>query len=397
MKMETFEHADLKSKRVILRADLNLPVHNGKIQNLGRVKVLQDTINSLKKSGAKIVIVTHFGRPQGKRNKDYSIDFLQPLLEKMYKTKVHFCGDIKSAKAEEQSKALPDGEIMLCENIRFYPGEEVNDENFAKEIARLGDVYVNDAFSCSHRAHASIVGVTHFLPAYAGLGLAKELSYLKKTMDKTLSPKMLIIGGFKVSTKLGVIERLAETMDCVAIGGAMANTFLQAIGKNMGYSYVESPFVKQAANFYETHKDKIILPVDLVCEVNGHVETFDVDSLPAEAKAFDVGPKTVKLFSKYASESKLVLWNAPLGFYENDKFAKGSAYLARTLSDLTESGQIQSIIGGGDTIASIEKAGISKPHFTYMSTSGGAFLEWLEGADLPGVKALDEKKSSGKK
>lgn len=387
--MKTLEAADLKSKRVVLRADLNLPIHNGKIQDITRINILQDTIKTLKDAGAKIVLVTHFGRPYGRYSEEFSVHFLQPLLEKMYKTPVQFCQDLTSEAAQKQSLALPDGEIMLCENLRFYPGEEVNDEQFAESISKLGDVYVNDAFSCSHRAHASTVGVTHYLPSFAGLGLAKELMYLDKSMDENLSPKMLVIGGFKVSTKFKVLERLVQKMECIAIGGAMANTFLQGLGYNMGSSYVEGPFVRQALSFYKDNKDKILLPVDLVCDVNGNVETHDISSVPQHAKALDLGPKTIDLFGEKAGASKLVLWNGPLGYYEDDKFAKGSIAFAKKISDLTESGAIQSIIGGGDTIAAVEKASIDM-EFTYASTSGGAFLEWLEGASLPGIEALDQ-------
>ncbi len=370
--MRDITSLNLKGLKVLLRLDLNVPMHNGDIIDYTRINQAIPTIEFLKKEQAKIIIISHFGRPKGKADHKYSLEFLMPVLEEIYKTRVYF----------GSHASLQSGEILLLENLRFNAGEEANDTEFAKDLSKLADVYVNDAFSCSHRHHASICRITEFLPAYPGLALKKELSNLEQSMDKTLSPKIVIIAGLKVSTKFKVLTKLITTSDYLFVGGAMANTFLQAIGYDMQSSYIETDFLERSANFYNSHKNKIILPIDLVCEVGGKAEVFDIDKLPKNAKALDVGPKSIKKFTDTLRAAKLVLWNGPLGYYEDQRFAKASLDLAEGIIKISG---LQSVIGGGDTIAATEKY---SEQFTYLSSSGGAFLEWLENCDLPGLVAL---------
>lgn len=354
-----------------MRADLNMPTHEGRIMDNTRIIQLIPTIEFLKKAGAKIILISHLGRPKGVVDSKYSLKFLVPILENTYKTKVHFADG-----------TLNDGEILLLENLRFNAGEEANDIKFAKTLASLGDIYVNDAFSCSHRAHASICGITELLPAYPGFALEAEIANLKRSVDKALSPKIVIIAGLKVSTKFKALTKLIDVADHLIIGGAMANTFLQAIGFDMKDSFVETSFLSQAAEFYSTHKNKLVLPIDLACDVSGKLQVFDVDKLPQNAKALDVGPKSVEQFTHLLKSAKLVLWNGPLGYFEDPRFGKASLQLAEAIIKLPG---LQSIVGGGETIAAIGEFG---SQFSYLSSSGGAFLEWLENFDLPGLRAL---------
>lgn len=375
--MRDLRTVDLKGLRILLRADLNVPMLDGHVIDHTRINQIIPTIEFLKNGGAKIILISHLGRPKGRMDNKYSLKFLSPILEEAYKTKVHFA-----------SGNVNNGEILLLENIRFNAGEEANDIEFAKILSRLADIFVNDAFSCCHRAHASICGITKFLPSYPGFALSEELANLEQSMDKNLSPKVVIIAGLKVSTKFKVLTKLIASTEHLIIGGAMANTFLQAIGCDMKESFVEIDFLAQAKEFYHSHKDKIILPIDLVCEVAGEVQTFDIDKLPPSAKALDVGPKSVAQFTKILKASKLVLWNGPLGYYEDPRFSKASLNLARAIVEMPD---LRSIVGGGDTVAAIGK--FSK-QFSYLSSSGGAFLEWLENSDLPGLQALRINKNS---
>jgi phosphoglycerate kinase len=382
--MRNLRKADLKEKRVLLRVDLNVPVQNGEIVDLSRITQIIPTIEFLKSHKAKIILISHFGRPKGVRDEKYSLKFLQPILGDIYKSKLKFIDDLYTPNAIQTSFEINADEILLLENLRFYQGEESDDIEFARQLAAFGDIYVNDAFSCSHRKHASICAITSLIPSYPGLMLEAELENLKKSVDPKISPKIMIIAGLKVSTKFKVLESLVKTSDKLIIGGAMANTFLQALGFDMANSFVETNFVEQASQFYSINKSKIILPIDLVCDVNGNSQICDVNALPPNAKALDVGPKSIDLFIEQIQAAKMLLWNGPLGYYEDPHFAKASHALAQAIANTKG---IQSIIGGGDTLAAINNLDI-KSKFSYLSTSGGAFLEWLEAFDLPGLTAL---------
>ncbi len=382
--MRDLKNINLKGVRVLLRTCFDVPMHNGEITDLTRITQILPTIEYLKNQGAKIILISHFGRPKGIASDKYSLKFLVPVLEKAYKSKVLFIEDLHAPSAVQTSFDLKAGEILLLENLRFYKGEESNDAEFAKYLSGFGDIYVNDAFPSSHREHASMCAITKFITAYPGFALKTELENLQKSVDPKLSPKVIIIAGLKVSTKFKVLHSLVETADQLIIGGAMANTFLKALGFDMANSFVEEEFVEQAAQFYKLHEDKLILPVDLVCEIGGDSKIFEVGSLPPGAKALDIGPKSVAIFMGYIKRAKLLLWNGPLGYYEDPRFAKASLALAKAIGELKD---IQSILGGGDTLALINELD-NPPKFSYLSSSGGAFLEWLESFDLPALKAL---------
>ncbi|MCE2992521.1 MAG: phosphoglycerate kinase [Candidatus Jidaibacter sp.] len=373
--MKDLKNAYLLGQRVLLRVDLNVPLHAGKVLDFSRITNIQPTIDFLKKNGAQIILASHFGRPKGFVDPIYSLEFLVPILKEIYGEEILF----------SKTPSLPaakKGEIVLLENLRFNAGEEANDIEFAKKLAGLADIYVNDAFSCSHREHASICAITQLLPSYPGLAFESELNSLKASIDPSASPKIAIIAGLKVSSKFKVLASLVDTSDHLIIGGAMANTFLQALGFNMQASFVETDFLEQALQFYNLHKDKIILPIDLVCDVHGTAQEHDVEFLPEGARALDVGPKSIAMFIAKIKHSRILLWNGPLGYYEDEKFAQASLHLAEAIGNMPN---LRSIAGGGDTIASIGKFG---DKFSYVSTSGGAFLEWLEDFDLPGIRCL---------
>jgi phosphoglycerate kinase len=393
MKFKTIRDMDLNNKRVLMRADLNVPSQHGKVTDTARIDRLKPTIDHLRKSGARTLILSHFGRPDGERNPQMSLAFLLPALESSWGTKVKFAQDCIGDKAESLAASLQPGEIAILENVRFHKGEEANDPAFCKELAKNGDIYVNDAFSVSHRAHASTEGLAHLLPAAAGFLMEEELNALYSALERPKKPVAAIAGGSKISTKLKVLKNLVEKVDFLILGGGMANTFLHAQGADIGMSLCEKDMAAEAQRIMEhaaAKGCKILLPVDSVTvtsiQPGADHETHDSRKIPSDRMAIDVGPKTIQYILDETKNCKTLVWNGPMGVFEIKPFDEGTNALAVEAAKRTKSGLI-SVAGGGDTVAALENAGAADD-FTYISTAGGAFLEWLEGRTLPGVAAL---------
>jgi phosphoglycerate kinase len=347
---------------------------------------LKSTIALLKERGAKIILASHLGRPEGRFHVEHSLQRLLPVLSEVFATKIDFAASLAEAKLK--AKDIAAGEIMLLENLRFDPREEENDDGFAKELAELAEVYINDAFACSHRAHASIVAITKYLPHYRGLLFAEELTNLEAIFNGKQKKVIAIIGGKKVSTKLPILSNLVKKVDKLFVAGAMANTFLVAKAVNVGSSYYERELVNAAKEFYAQHKDKIILPIDYVTASSaddGFSQTKVKSMVGENELILDAGPKTILRLCEIISENDALIWNGPLGMYEDQRYAVSTQFLGRFIASLPT---ITSVIGGGDIIAALEAVDLLS-NYTYVSTAGGAFLEWLEGKELPGIKALE--------
>ena len=393
--MKTINNFQIKNQDVLVRVDLNVPVKDGVVIDKTRIYSIQSSINQLRLNNNKIFLLSHFGRPNGQFNKKYSLRFLCEILANILQTKeVHFINSLDGKEIEIKKNIMKGGDICLLENIRFYEGEEKNDLHFAKTIAKYFDVYVNDAFSVSHRKHVSVLGITNYLPSVAGNNLIKEIENLNKLLINPIKPKTAIIGGSKVSTKLPLLHNLIESFNTLIIGGAMANTFLLAQGYDVGKSLVEKYLINDAIdilNKSKKFKTKIILPIDLVCsnEINDskNINIVDINNVESDQMVLDIGRNTIKLIEKFLQSSKIILWNGPLGAFEYKPFDEGTNKVLNIIKDITSSHNITTIAGGGDTIAAIKKAN-AENSFTYISTGGGAFLEWLEGKESPGVKAL---------
>ena len=391
--MKDFHNLDLHNKRVLLRMDLNVPVTDNKITDYSRITRIKATIDILKQKNAKIILISHFGRPEGKKDLTYSLRFLASELAEIYQTKVHFIDELQNLSAIEETHKLPAGEIILFENLRFYPQEELNGEQFSAALANLGDIYINEAFSCSHRQHASIVGIPKFLPSYPGLLLLEEINSLEKVIAKDSKPITAIVGGKKVSTKFKVLEFLDSNADFLVIAGAMANTFLKAQGYNIGSSFYEENLVHDAQHFLKKAKSKIILPSDVVVANKTSDGNFinpimkNIQDLKDDSCILDLCMNSIKEITLAIDSSKTLLWNGPLGYFEDARFRDGSDEVAQVVATYTKASKLQSIAGGGDTLALLESNGLIK-EFSYVSTAGGAFLEWLENGDLPGIAAL---------
>lgn len=393
--VRTIEGVDVSGKRVLVRVDFNVPIENGVVADATRLERVLPTISSLAKAGAKVIVLSHLGRPKGVVSPDTS---LWPVAEKMRElmpgTTVHFIGDCFGEEARRGVAAVKPGEVAVLENLRYYKGEEKNDLEFAKALADLGDLYVNDAFSAAHRAHASIEALAHLRPSYAGLQLMAEVDALGKALENPARPVMAIVGGAKVSTKIEVLTHLVTRMDQLAVGGGMANTFLAAKGINTGSSLVEPEFIKTAKDILaraEREGCEIVLPTDVVVakEFKPGVDwqVCPVEAVPADAMILDFGPKSVADLKRRLAGVKTVLWNGPLGAFETAPFGEGTFALAREVARLTKEGKLVSVAGGGDTVRALNIVGVADD-LTYVSTAGGAFLEWLGGAKLPGVLAL---------
>ncbi|MCQ2381024.1 MAG: triose-phosphate isomerase [Acidaminococcaceae bacterium] len=383
---------DVKSKKVLVRVDFNVPFDDkGKISDATRIKAALPTIKYLLKNGAAVILCSHLGRPKGQVNKKYSLKPVAVCLEKLLKTKVAFASDCVGSVAEKAAKTLKPGKVLLLENLRFHAEEEANDMEFASKLASLAELYVNDGFGVSHRAHASVEGVTHFLPAAAGFLLEKEIEFVGRAVTDPLHPFVAIIGGAKVSDKIGVIDNLLDKVDTLLIGGGMANTFLLAQGCKLGKSLVEKDKVGLAKKLLakaKKNKVKMLLPTDLVMAEEfapkaKHVNE-NVKNLNAEWMALDIGAVTQKVFADALKGAKMVVWNGPMGVFEMPAFCKGTEAVAKTVA----ASKAVSIVGGGDSVAAIEKLKLAKK-ITHISTGGGASLEYLEGKTLPGVAALD--------
>jgi phosphoglycerate kinase len=379
-------------KRVLVRGDLNVPVQDGKVSDATRIDRLAPTVRELAGKKAKVILLSHFGRPKGRDPKE-SLAFLAPFLSEKFGLKVAFADDCVGPDAEKAVAALKDGEVLLLENLRFHKGEEKNEPDFVAGLAKLGDLYVDDAFSAAHRAHASIAGIAEKLPAYAGRGMEAELTALDKALGNPAHPVAAIVGGAKISTKLDLLSNLVGKVDLLILGGGMANTFLAARGVAIGKSLVEAEMLDQARAIEATAKSKgctIVLPVDaLVAEKfgPGHAETVSVDHIPADRMMLDIGPASIENINAKLKTCKTIVWNGPMGAFEIPPFDTGTVGVAKAVAALTKDGTLISIGGGGDTVAALAAAGVEND-FTYISTAGGAFLEWMEGKVLPGVVPL---------
>ena len=394
--LPTFKNIDLFGKTVLVRSDLNVPFHNGVVADKTRLLVIKKTVRYLMEQQAKVLLLSHFGRPLAYRNKScwdlsYSLKNLVAPLEQVLETRIEFVGDYAGSMVQKALALISPGTVLLLENIRFDPGEETNDTNLAIQLAEGVDLYVNEAFSCSHRAHASVDAITRYLPSVAGFHFQEEVHNLEKFLNPSKRPVVSIIGGSKVSTKLGLLKNLSQKVDGLIIGGGMANTFLAARGMSIGDSFVESGLLLTAQEILKTSKAKIILPEDVV--VASDLTDSKGTVLPCTAvtkgqKIFDIGPDTINTITSLLNSASTILWNGPVGAFEHAAFASGTVAIAKAVGACTKQG-ILTIAGGGDTLSALKMAEVSGC-LSYISTAGGAFLEWLEGRKLPGVQALQK-------
>jgi phosphoglycerate kinase len=386
---------DGAGKRVLLRGDLNVPMAGGAVSDATRIERLVPTITELAAKGCRVVVMSHFDRPKGKIVPEMSLKpLVAPLSKALGDKAVSFAEDCIGEKAQSVIEVLKDGEVALLENLRFHPGEEANDPEFVKALAALGDIFVNDAFSAAHRAHASTEGLAHALPSAAGRLMQAELQALENALVAPTRPVMAVVGGSKVSSKLDVLINLVGRVDRLVIGGAMANTFLYALGTDVGTSLCERDLADTARNVMAKADEAgclVMLPADVVVadrlEANIATEVVRVAGVPDDKMILDVGPESANALAAALSECRTVLWNGPLGAFEFKPFDEGTNIVAREAARLTRAGKLLSVAGGGDTVAALAAAGVLED-FSYVSTAGGAFLEWLEGKELPGVAAL---------
>ena len=382
----------VSGKRVIVRLDLNVPINNSKIDDDTRIKVIEPFVNKLIENKAKIILLSHLGRPKGKVVSELSLKPIFNYLEKKLNGKIYFYQEKIDSKAVDASNKLKPGEVLLFENIRFFKEEEGDEETFAKNLSRLGDIYINEAFSCSHRKQASIHKITRFIDSYGGPLLEKEIQSINLIIKNKKKPVTCIIGGSKVSTKINILSSLSEKADNLVIVGAMANNFLKFKGINVGKSLVEEGsenIVKNINTLAAKNKCNIIIPVDwnTSSSVNGDPVYKSLKDMGSEDMILDIGKSTIDLISKTIDNSNTVFWNGPAGYYENKNFSTGTLSIANKIAENTKSKSLISIVGGGNTVAAIKNAGLENV-FTHLSTAGGAFLESLEGKELPGIKVL---------
>ncbi|WP_158967956.1 phosphoglycerate kinase [Chachezhania sediminis] len=394
MAWNSLDDMDLGGKRVLVRVDINVPLTDGKVTDDTRIRRLSPTLETIFEAGGTPILLAHFGRPKGKVVPDMSLQKLVPVLEKAFDRPILFCADCRGPAAEAALAALPEGTLLLLENTRFHPGEEQNDEAFAAELAALGDIYCNDAFSSSHRAHASTEALARALPACAGRLMEAELKALDAALGHPARPVVAVVGGAKVSTKLELLGNLVSKVDHLVIGGGMANTFLAAQGLAVGKSLCEHEMTDTAQDIMATAEKvgcEIVLPLDAVIarefKEGAANEVVPIDAVPADAMILDAGPETVKHFAEVLEKARTLVWNGPLGAFEIAPFDTATNAAAAIAATRTADGQLTSVAGGGDTVAALNKSGAADS-FTYISTAGGAFLEWMEGKVLPGVKAL---------
>src|SRR4030043_650965 len=387
----TIEDIDIKRKRVFIRADFNVPLDdNLKVTDDRRIRSTLPTINYAIDEGAKVILSSHFGRPKGKKDPRLSLAPVAKRLQRLLNRGAHFASDCIGSQAEGLVSKMKEGDVLLLENLRYHPGEEENDEEFARALSRLADVYVNDAFGTAHRVHASIVGITRFLTSAAGFLLKKEIEYLKGMIVNPIRPFVAILGGVKVSGKIGVLENLGDKVDKVIVGGGMAYTFIKAMGYEVGNSLVEEDMLETAQRIRKKLKGmgiKFYLPVDCVIsqsiEPGAETKTVPTLEIPKGWRALDIGPASAKLFSEAIQDAKTILWNGPMGIFEIDAFSRGTYAIARAVADA----YALTIVGGGDTDLAVHRAGVSDA-MSFISTGGGASLQLLEGKELPGIAAL---------
>jgi len=393
-KFRSLDSADFSNKRVLLRVDLNAPMENGKLSDGTRIERIAPTITEIADKGGKVILLSHFGRPKGGRDEENSLVVLVDILKQYIGRPIAFANDCIGPEAEAAVAAMKPGDILLLENTRFHAGEEKNDPAFAAELAKLGDLYVNDGFSVAHRAHASTAGVARLLPAYAGRTMQAELEALEKALGNPARPVAAIVGGAKVSTKLDLLGNLAKKVDFLIIGGGMANTFLAALGHDVGKSLCEKSLVDVARTMIEearAAKCEIVLPVDVVLakqfKAHAPARVANVDAVAADEMILDMGPRSVVEVERILGMCKTLVWNGPFGAFELQPFDAGTNAVAKLAGALTDAGKLVTVAGGGDTVSALNQAGVGD-NFTYISTAGGAFLEWMEGKSLPGVEAL---------
>src|SRR5437879_7654781 len=392
-KFRTLDDVDVKGKRVLLRVDLNVPTENGRVTDLTRLERVAPTITEISGKGGKVILLAHFGRPKGRDPKE-SLKPVAAALSHVIRKPVAFADDCVGEPAAAAIAAMQDGDILCLENTRFHKEEEKNDPAFVAELAKLGDIWVNDAFSAAHRAHASTEGIGHMLPAYAGRTMQAELDALGKALEAPTKPVIAIIGGAKVSTKIDLLENLVTKVDALVIGGGMANTFLHAQGVPVGKSLAEKDLAATALRIMDkadAANCAIILPVDAVVAFHfaAHAPShaYGLDAIPPEGMILDVGPRSVERIRAAIDDAATLVWNGPLGAFELPPFDRGTMMAARHAAERTRAKKLISVAGGGDTVAALNQAGVAGD-FTYVSTAGGAFLEWMEGKPLPGVEVL---------
>lgn len=395
MKFKTLDDFDFNGKTVFVRADLNVPAKEGVITDMTRIDRFVPTLKEIVNKGGKVVIASHFGRPKGEKKPEFSMAFMVPAIEKASGLKVQFVDDCIGEKRDEAVRNMKQGDVILLENLRFYPGEEKNDKEFAEQLASGIDIYINDAFSTAHRAHASTEGMAHLLPRGAGRLMQEELEALDKALGNPVRPAVAVVGGSKVSTKLDLLSNLVKKVDYLCIGGGMAHTFMAAQGIVMGEgSLVEPSMIDTAKSILANAGNcKIVLPVDITwADAFGEgqeAHVSDADKVPAGKVLLDIGPKSAQEFIDVIQKCKTLIWNGPVGAFEIKPFDQSTNEIARAVAKLTKEGKLTSVAGGGDTVSALKKAGV-EPDLTYVSAAGGAFLEWMEGKTLPGVAILEQ-------
>jgi phosphoglycerate kinase len=389
----TLDQADVRGKRVLVRVDLNVPVENGKPTDLTRIERVAPTIREIADKGGKVILLSHFGRPKGFDPKESLKQFASAIADVLGRP-VAFAEDCVGEKAQAAIAAMKNGDILCLENTRFHKGEEKNDEGFIAQLAALGDIFVNDAFSVSHRAHASVEGIGRKLPTYAGRTMQDELDALTKVLETPTRPLAAIVGGAKVSTKLDLLGNLLSKVDVLVIGGGMANTFLAALGHAVGKSLCEHDLLPTAREILTIGKSKgreIVLPVDAVVakkfEANAPSRVTSVERVAPNEMILDIGPRSIEHVCSVLARVRTLVWNGPFGAFELEPFDTGTVEVAEAAAELTAAGKLVSVGGGGDTVAALNAAGVTE-RFSYVSTAGGAFLEWLEGKALPGVEVM---------
>ncbi len=392
--LKTTDEADIAGKILLVRADLNVPVQEDRVSDATRLERIIPGIKAWSRKGARVVLLSHFGRPKGERNLAMSLEPIAAELGRLLDRDVMFAEDCIGPVAHQVVEMMSDGDICVLENLRFYSGEETNSSEFAKDLARLGDFYVNDAFSAAHRAHASTSGLAAQLPAFAGPLMMEEISALQAALEDPKRPTVAVVGGAKVSTKIPVLSNLVGKVDKLIIGGGMANTFLMAEGVDVGASLAEADLVDEAQRIKGIAAEQqceIVLPVDAVVakefKAGASSRSASLDDIEDDEMILDVGPVTVGRLTELVANCRTLLWNGPLGAFEIEPFGSGTFALAKTAAERTKAGELVSVAGGGDTVAALNAAGVAGD-YTYVSSAGGAFLEWLEGKKLPGVVAL---------
>jgi phosphoglycerate kinase len=387
---------NIEGKRVLLRVDLNVPVSDRKVTDATRIERVAPTIRELSGKGAKVILLAHFGRPKGEPVADMSLSLIVSAVNEVLGQKILFASDSIGPEAEQAVASMKNGDVLLLENTRFHKGEEKNEPELTAALAKNGDIYVNDAFSAAHRAHASTEGLAHHLPAYAGRTMQAELEALEKGLGNPAHPVVAIVGGAKVSSKIDLLQNLVKKVDALVIGGGMANTFLAAQGVDVGKSLCEHDLAETARSIMteaQTAGCSIVLPIDGVVarefKAGAENEVVAIEAIPSDAMVLDVGPQSVAAINDWISKAQTLVWNGPLGAFEIEPFDKATVAAARHAAAETKAGKLTSVAGGGDTVAALNHAGVAND-FTYISTAGGAFLEWMEGKELPGVSVLSK-------